>query len=101
MNYNFLMISFAADNNFYFFFFFVLFKILMMSVLAIILLGGHTKSLKFMHSREQAKNKSHHSPWIDAPHRYLMANVDILIVYFDSPSCDLNTSHENSKHFVS
>lgn len=54
-----------------------------------------------MHSREQAKNKSHHSPWIDAPHRYLMANVDILIVYFDSPSCDLNTSHENSKHFVS
>lgn len=54
-----------------------------------------------MDSREQAKNKSHHGPWIDAQHHKLMANVDIPFVYFESPSYDLNTTHDNSKHFVS
>lgn len=57
-----------------------------------------------MGSREQAKKKSHHRPWIDALHHNLMdlmANVDIPIVYFESPSYDLNTSHDNIKHFVS
>lgn len=29
-----------------------------------------------MDSREQAKSKSHHKPWIDAPHHYLMDKAD-------------------------